>query len=79
MPSSKLARYDAPMGPDPSDEAGFAPALVEAVRHVSVGVVVARETTCGLVCELANARVLELVGREPHLIPADLNFDGESV
>ena len=66
------------MGPDLSDEPGFAPALVEAARHASVGVVVARETASGLCCELANDRVLALVGRAPRLIPADLDFDAES-
>jgi PAS domain S-box-containing protein len=78
-PRAELARYSPSMGLDPSDEAGFAPALVEAARHVSVGVVVARETPGRLVCELANDRVLELVEGTPRMIPADLNFDGESV
>jgi PAS domain S-box-containing protein len=68
------------MGPglDLSGEPGFAPALVEATRRSSVGVVVARETSDGLCCELANDRVVALVGGVPRRIPGDLEFDAES-
>lgn len=57
---------------------GFAPALVEAVQRVNVGVVVAVADSGRFRCEFANDCAVSLLGSRPRDVPADLGFtDGD--
>ena len=57
--------------------AGFAPALVEAVRRANIGVVVATHTAGRFHCKFANECVVSLVGKLPRRVPEDLGFVGD--
>jgi two-component system cell cycle sensor histidine kinase/response regulator CckA len=56
----------------------FGPALVEATRHVCIGVLVTAAGSDGYRVEFANERVCALFGRSPRRVPEDFGFDEES-
>jgi two-component system NtrC family sensor kinase len=65
------------MEPSPAefDPLSVAPAFVSAARQASVGIIVAVEAPGGHVSDFVNDRLVELLGRKPHRVPADLRLD----